>query len=264
MTMAAHRRRARVAGSLPLLLALSAVVLPGCVGGASAAGEGSPSSEPSPSPSILESEPLSGVGQTEPTNVPFPIPDGAQSLSLTFECDGGPDDQFSVELGDSMVSEQGIMHGQCGDQQEFSWPITTSTESILLVWAPEGVSWVATPTFSTEPFVSDAALTADCGAFAEAYSALMNADQGYTLYDAFDEAEWNDRVDGAVADLADLAATGSPTIVDAVERVRANASSPDRVVGTVLTDGTLAAIGEVSDACNRNHSPLILMGEFGG
>ena len=159
---------------------------------------------------------------------------------------------------------QALLHGMCEGSTELSWPITDQTDPSLSVTVPQEVDWTASPTFSTAPFVYDHALTADCGLFADAYSALMNADSGYTDYDAFDEAEWESRVDEAAADLGDLAASAQPSIIDAVERLQSIVSDPARTVGVGLTADAYAAIGEVSNACNANQTPLILTGEFGG
>lgn len=156
------------------------------------------------------------------------------------------------------------LQGDCDGTSELTWPTDALTAPRLTVWVPEGIDWAATPTFSTAAFVYDDQLTADCGTFADAYSALMNADQGYTLYDAFEEDEWTQRVDGAVADLTTLAEDGSPTIAEDVASLRDLASDPDRTVGEVLTEDAYTVIGAVSEACSRNQSPLILMGEFGG
>jgi hypothetical protein len=261
---AAHARTVRASRLGPLVAIVVAVGLSGCTGSAAGAGT-SPAAAPAtsaPAVIVTEAEPVTGLGPTPASGAPLTIPDDAQSVSIAFACDGG--EHVVVEFGDSMRLEQAVLHGVCDGTRELSWPLTDETEPVLSVTIPDGVAWTATPTYSTAPFVYDDAVTEGCGTFAELYSALMNADSGYTNYDAFGEDEWNDRIDTAVGGLAELAATGAPSLSDPVVDVHALASSPDREVGRILTPDMLAAIGAVSRVCDTNQTPLILTGEFGG
>jgi hypothetical protein len=261
-------RRRQTARRAPILLAaaaaIAAVALSGCAAGATAAapGAGPGSTRPEPSATTIAGDAVSGTGSTELGGVEFAIPEGAKSVVIAFECDGGG--RYAVELGDSMMLGQAFLQGTCEGTADLAWPIEDLTEELLLVRVSDGVEWSATPTFSTAPFVYDEELTADCATFAEAYSALMNADQGYTLYDAFGEDEWTQRVDGAAADLAALAETADSAIAEGVASLRDLASDPDRTTGAVLSAEAMTAIGSVSQACDKNQSPLILSGEFGG
>jgi hypothetical protein len=261
MTLPARRRQ--VTRRVPILLAtvIAAVALSGCAGSASGPAP-TATATPEPSATIIPAEAISGTGSTELGGVEFAIPEGAKSVVIAFECDGGG--RYAVELGDSMALGQAFLQGTCEGTADLAWPIEDRTEELLLVRVSDGVEWSATPTFSTAPFVYDEELTADCATFAEAYSALMNADQGYTLYDAFGEDEWTQRVDGAAADLAALAETADPAIAEGVASLRDLASDPDRTTGAVLSTEAMTAIGPVSQTCDKNQSPLILSGEFGG
>lgn len=217
---------------------------------------------PEPSATALTGEPVSGRGPTESfPGVPFPIPSGARSLVLDFECTGG--DSFSVELGDSMMLGQAPLTGSCDGVQELAWPVPGGTGSTLYVTIPEQVDWVASPRFSTAEFAVDAALAGECEAFSEVYSAFVNADVGYTHYDAFDAAEWATRVDEASAELGTLAEGSQTTLGDAFAQLRLIVSDPGRTVGEALT-GTEDPIGRIHHSCATNHTPVITMAEFGG
>ena len=261
MTLPARRRQ--VTRRVPILLAtvIAAVALSGCAGSASGPAPAA-TTTPEPSATIIPADAVSGTGSTELGGIEFVIPDGATSVVIAFECSGGG--RYAVELGDSMMLGQAVLQGTCEGKTDLAWPIEDRTEELLLVRISDGVEWSATPTFSTAPFVYDEELTADCATFAEAYSALMNADQGYTLYDAFGEDEWTQRVDDAAADLAALAKTADPAITEGVARLRDLASDPDRTTGEVLSADAHTAIRSVSQVCDLNQSPLILSGEFGG
>lgn len=246
----------------PLIAAIVALGLTGCATGTVGAAPTSASPTPEPTVVVTEGEPVTGTGPTEMAGAPLTIPEGAQSVTIVFECEGPG--ETVVELGDSMRLEQAVLHGPCDGARELSWPLTDETEPVLSVMIPEGVAWTATPTYSTAPFVYDEAVTEDCATFADLYSALMNADSGYTNYDAFGQDEWTERVDDAVGHLAELAVTAAPALADAVAGVHATVSGPEREVGHVLTHEAVDAIGMVSQACDANQTPLILTGEFGG
>lgn len=264
---AAEERRSGWPTRVVSAAALVAVtlVLAACASDSSAAGP--ESTTPTPEPTLtpltpLTAEALSGEGPSDEPGLEFPIPRGAKSVSIAFECEGG--ERWAVELGDPMTTGQSYLRGVCDGAQELAWPVTGQTIPRLRVTVTDGVPWTATPTFSREPFAYDTAVTEDCERFSDVYSAFMNADQGLTLYAAFDEAEWTERVDTAVGDLAELAVTASPSLADPFAKVHALASSADRTVGEVLSDDTTAAIYEVTQVCDRNQTPLIIMGEFGG
>lgn len=205
---------------------------------------------------------VSGVGPTGFPGVDFPIPADARSLVLTFECAGGGD--FTVELGDSMMLGQSPLSGICVGETELAWPIGDKTAPTLGVTVAEGIEWMATPTFSSEEFSFDAALKAECEQFSDVYSALMNADTGYTQYGAFDAAEWTSRVDRASTQLGALATASSSPLGGAYAQLRAVVDDPERSVGAALTAEAQSPIGEISEACGANQTPLILKAEFGG
>jgi hypothetical protein len=258
------RRRRPARSLLPLVLALSAVTVTGCAATATGAtaGDGTPTPSATATATATTAETVTGRGPTVVSGDDLVIPDTARSLVVDFECSGGG--QYTLELGDAMMLGQGLPQGTCDGPQELSWPLVADTEPMLSITVPDDVEWTATPTFLPEEFATDATLEANCATFSETDSALMNADVGYTEYDAFGPDEWASRVDGAADTLAELEADAHPDIADAVADLRALVSAPDRTTGTALTDDARAAIGVVDRACNANHTPLILMGEFGG
>lgn len=248
-----------------LSLGTLAVVLSGC---ASAAGTATPDPGPaSPKPTAVAKETvgkaISGHGPTPdfPKGASFPLPDGARSVVVDFECAGGG--TFTVELGDSMMLGQAPLSGTCDGTQQLTWPVSERTDPTLHVMIDDDVDWRATPRFSTEQFASDPAITSDCEAFSEIHSALMNADVGYTQYDAVDEADWRTRVAAASTELKALAEASETALAAEFAELHATVSGADRSVGAVL-EGTEDAIGRVQRVCDTNQTPLVIMAEFGG
>ena len=247
--------------SAALLLAFTTVTLSACA--TDAAEQGELVGPPEPAPSVSVGDPITGVGPTGFPGVGMPIPDDAASVTVTFACTGGG--QFSVELGDSMMLGQAPLSGTCDGESTLSWPIVEKTGPTLSVLVAEEVQWVATPEFSTEEFVVDAELSSDCSRISEIYSALFNADTGYTQYSAFGVEEWASRVDAASAELADLANSAESSLHEAFTRMSAAVSDPNRVVGSAVT--TAAAqelLGEIGETCAVNQTPVTIQAEFGG
>lgn len=175
-------------------------------------------------------------------------------------CEGGG--FFSVELGDSMALGQASLSGRCGSPTALSWPILPATGASVSVSVDEGVAWTADPEFSTDPFPADAAVTADCTAFTDVYSAFQNADSGLVHYAAFDEAQWQTRVQAASAQLSALAASSTSDLAAALTDMSAVVAGP-RVPGNSL-QGTEDAMGRITAACNANQTPFFVKAEFGG
>jgi hypothetical protein len=227
-----------------------------------------PTASPAPTPTgetIVEvgtdGPTITGTGPTAPSpGVDFPLRDGMRSVTIDFSCEGGG--PFHVEVGDSMMLGQAPLRGTCEGLRTLTWPITEETGPTLNVWVLDGVEWTATPHFSTAEFLQDDAITAECAAFATVYSALWNADIGYTQYHAFDETEWNSRVEAAAVELQTLVDTSETTMADSFATLLAAVRSESHVPGSLQSDTT--GIDPISDTCATNHSPLILTGEFGG
>ncbi|WP_051662210.1 MULTISPECIES: hypothetical protein [unclassified Microbacterium] len=204
---------------------------------------------------------ISGTGPTEPfPGVDFPLREGMRSVTIDFTCDGGG--PFRVELGDPMTLGQATLSGTCDGTTALVWPITEETGPTLNVWVTNDVAWTATPHFSTAEFLRDEAITTECDAFSDIYSAFSNADIGYTEYQAFDQAEWTRRVDAAIVDLETLAGASETTMSDPFTALLSWVQGDGHTPGALLQDTSL--IDPISDTCNTNHSPLILIGEFGG
>ncbi|MBN9215688.1 MULTISPECIES: hypothetical protein [unclassified Microbacterium] len=209
----------------------------------------------------LSAEPVSGTGRVEFPGMDFPIPAGAQSLLLVFECDGSS--PFSVELGGSMMLQQSPLYGTCGDTADLLFPVLAATQPKLTVYVDEGVAWTATPLFSTDPFPTETSLASDCSAFAAVYSAYLNADQGYGPYKAFGEDEWARRVGAATDDLAALAASSTSSIAPALVELHESVITTETALGAA-TPVAHEQIGVIMDACNVNQTPIVTSAEFGG
>lgn len=241
------------------VVALAALALTGCTG---ASGGAAPTPEASPTPLHAEAQAVSGTAATGSLSwTNFPIPTGARSVVIDFECDGsGP---FTVELGDTMMLGTAPISGTCGIADVLSWPISLNTGHTLGVSVSEGAKWVATPHFSKEEFVSDAKLASDCASFSSAYSALVNADQGLESYQAFGEDEWRVRVSGAAIELRALAQTSSPPLARASVELAASVGDPALKPGSA-TAAAESPVAAVRAFCDRNQSPIGILAEFGG
>lgn len=257
----AHRatRGMLAVGGAILAVALSACTSPG---GPVPAASDTPSQSPAAAPFAEKGEPVSGVGPTGFPGIDFPLAAGAKSVTIVVECTGGT--TYSVELGDSMGLGQAPLEGVCDGETTLAWPIVERTGPTLVVNAQDGVEWTATPTFSTEEFAYDAAITADCEAFASIYSELFNADAGYTYYQAIDADEWAVRVAGAEPRLRALVADAESDLGERFARLESTVSDPGREVGYAITRAGNDIVMEIARACNVNHTPLITTSEFGG
>ena len=203
---------------------------------------------------------MSGVGPVDFPGGPFPIPDGARSVVIAFECDG--DGPFTVELGDTMALRQAPIGGTCGSLAELAGPILFETRRLLTVYVGDGVAWTATPHFSADEFQTDAALATDCEGFSAVYSAFTNADSGYGAYGAFGEDEWTERVRTATAQLAALAGASTSPAAEALATMRdATVTLPETGTAGVVVSALSTGIGHL---CDVNQTPLILSAEFGG
>lgn len=238
-----------------------AITISGCTS-ITSGGVSSPSMPPESATTPLLSEAVSGLGPTEHfPGVAFPIPEGARSVVIDFDCAGGH--PFSVELGDSMMLGQAPLNGVCDGTHQLAWPVTDRTGPTLLVTIPDGVKWVAAPRFSTEEWVFDTHVTADCEAFSEIYSAFVNADTGFTHYGAFDAASWTTRVDRASVELKALAAASQTPLADSLTKMYVVVTDSQRTVGAVVGD-TSNPLGQILQACDANQTPVVVMAEFGG
>lgn len=210
--------------------------------------------------SDIAGETVTGKGPTGWPGVQFPIPGEARSVSIELSCDGNG--YYSVELGDSMATNLATISGMCGAEEPLSWPVSKETVPSIAVTVDEGVRWTATSRFSTAEFPRDAAVTADCAAFTDVYSALINADQGFNNYDAFDETAWLARVEDASSQLAELAAASTSTLAVPLAEMGATVASASEA-GTALL-GTDDALTQIGTACNANQTPYFVKAEFGG
>jgi hypothetical protein len=242
-----------------LAVALSACTSPG---GPAPAASDTPSESPAAAPFVEKGEPLSGVGPTGFPGIDFPLAAGAKSVTISFECTGGT--IYSVELGDSVGLGQAPLEGVCDGETTLAWPIVDRTGPALVVNMQDGVEWTATPTFSKEDFAYDAAITADCEAFAAVYSALNNADLGYTHYQAIDPGEWAERVAEAEVGLRALVAEAQSSLGRQFAEFESVVSDPGREVGLAIPPKGYDVINRIHPTCNINHTPVIVLGEFGG
>ncbi|WP_194764484.1 hypothetical protein [Microbacterium sp. UFMG61] len=220
---------------------------------------------PTPTPEAvvvdLSAEPISGVGPTEQhPGVAFPAPEGARSVTLDVECTGG--ERFVIGITTAMSLDTARLERTCTGVQSMIWPVSKSAAPTLYIWAPDGVAWTVTPRFSADEFETDETIAAECAAFGEIYSAVMNADQGYGTYQAFGLDEWTARVDAAAADLDRLAASSETSMAPGFARMLELMRSPDRVPGEISKGVILNDL--IGDACAVNHTVMVLNAEFGG
>lgn len=228
-----------------------------------------PAGEPAPTPTgettvelSMNGPAITGTGPTDPyPGVDFPLQEGMRSVTIDIECTGGG--LFSAEVGDSMMLGQAPLRGTCDGITSLVWPITEKTGPTFHIWVPDGVEWTAKPHFSTAEFVRDEALTSECEAFGEVYSALWNADSGYLTYQAFDETEWKARVDAAAVGLESLVKTSDTVMADSFAEVLTALHGEKAAPGVWLSDSS-ALLDPITDTCNTNHSQMILRAEFGG
>lgn len=255
-----HRRRGVV---LAVSLAAAAVALAGCSPAVAIDTETEPTApEAAVNDALdLDADAVTGNGSSDFQGVDFPVPDGARSVTVLFECEGTG--RFSVELGDSMMLGQSPLSGACDVPSQLVWPITEDTRPKLTVFIADGAPWTATPTFSAEEFAYDDALTVDCTAFAEVYSEFSNADSGVTFYNAIDDDEWTVRVENATSEFGKAAGAARSSVAPLMTDAYAIVSDRSPPVGQSLA-GVELQIAEITNACNLNHTPLILRGEFGG
>lgn len=238
-----------------------AIVLVGCT-----AIEPAPAATPTPSGTttvelIMNGPAVTGTGPTAPyPGIDFPLQEGMRSVTIDIECAGGG--LFHAELGDSMALGQAPLRGTCDGTTSLVWPITEATGPTFTIWVPDGVEWTATPHFSTAEFVRDEKITAECEAFGNVYSALWNADAGYTTYQAFDETEWKTRVEAAAVELESLVKASDTAMADSFAEVLAAMQGEKSAPGAWLSETNL--LDPITDTCNKNHSQMILRAEFGG
>ena len=203
-----------------------------------------------------------GVGPQFDPSLSIEMPEGAASVSITFQCDG--DAGHSVEYGDTMASGLGVFIGECGEPSSFVWPVTnvTGTESIR-VFVEESSSWTMEATFSAEPFVADAAVGADCAAAVPVVSAFDNAENGLLFYERITESEWVERIVAARVELDALVANAQSPLATSFAVLARNAGRDGLAPGEVWA-GSESALLDIRSLCNENHTPLYGLDEFGG
>lgn len=206
-------------------------------------------------------ETVTALGPTGFPGIDFPIPSYARSLAIDFTCEGGG--PFIVELGDSMMLGQSPLTGVCEGSTTLAWPVTERTGQTLSVTVADGVEWSAAFDFSEDEFATDEALAAECEQFSASLSALLNADNGLLIYAAIDEAEWSERVSQAAAELIALESSTSE-LGDAFDSLRALATDPAVAPGFMNGPAAAQPLRQASSVCDVNHTPVVIMGEFGG
>ena len=246
-------------------LVAAALVLSGCSAAAPPAGTESPGPTPEVTAEVVitrDGPPIEGTSTGQPTTHTLPVPEGEfRSLSLDVECTGGS--SYMIELGSQAApyrtSRRGTCEGTTTFLLSFAWNSDDRLDTVFLA----GVPWKITPHFSTAAFVSDPQIEADCTAFGPIYSAVFNADSGYTQYDAIDEAEWNERIDTAADDLETLAGSAESSLAATFAELLPALRSPDRVVGDLLPM-IRETTNAISDVCQANETPHGIDAESGG
>jgi len=253
-----HRRMAFASA-----VAASALLMSACAGGE----VGSEPDAENPINAAIEvvidvaAEPITGVGPRMETPIELEVPDGAQSLSVEFRCEGS--EGFLVEYGDPMIDGIGSFFGDCNTESSFTWPIRPNIRPALFVLVDTEAEWTMVPTLSAVPFVSDPAVEADCAGYVEVISAYHNADSGYSFYDAVTADEWAERVETAGLLLTALIDSAESELVESFQSILEGVSASGVEAGQALMRAA-DDMRDVQRACDRNHTPMYIQAEFGG
>ncbi|MDJ1113868.1 hypothetical protein [Microbacterium dauci] len=264
----------RTAGAVLLAATIGVTLLVGCASPAAepaaaetpvASATRTPTPSPTPTPTqdpspVLSEQTVAGIGSDDRVDLDE-APTGTQSVMVDFTCAEG--DAFSVEYGDSMMLGQAPLQGECGAPQQLWVPLLPQSQPFLWVTVADGVEWEASVVASSNPFAQDAALVDECAGFADVFSQLQNADDGYGFYAAFGSSEWYERVDAATGDLAALVASAASELEPSLRAVLATLEERDRVPGAALED-VWDEFRTITTACDRNQSPVEITAEFGG
>lgn len=224
---------------------------------------------PTPTPEVTteivltqDGPPVEGAGSGFPTGVALAVPEGDfRSLSLDFECTGGS--EYLLELGNETSQGRTTRHGTCAGTTTFLFSFYARSDDRLGVLVGEGITWKATPRYSTAAFIPDPAIEEDCEAFGPVYSAILNADAGFSDYADIDEAEWNERVDAASDELEALAAASESALAESFADLVPVLRSPDRITGDLLRS-TDPSNRKISDVCAANETLPMIEAEYGG
>jgi hypothetical protein len=271
MARSHHRRRTWFIASLIVPLALA---FAGCATNDrtdARADASTPSvavSAPTPSITMPPPTPLAGHTSADDrsVDVAMPIPAGAHSVVVDFQCTGGA--WFNVEFGDRMTRGDAMMlddapyRGRCGGTKELAWPIVAGTDGTLQVYIPANADWTALPHFSTDEFKHDAAVTMDCKKFSWVSGELSDADNGY-LQKAFGADQWRTRVEQAAADLAAQATSSQSSLKGALTQLVPLLKDPALKPGMTLSVAQ-STMTQVSEACTANQTEFVIQAHFGG
>ncbi len=211
----------------------------------------------------MVAQPLSGVGSADGTvTVPLQVPKDAQSATVEFGC-AGRGQFFSVELGDTMAHGGAPLVGLCDGVRRLTAAVDPAITPALRVLVPDGVRWVATVSFSTDTFQSNAAIAKDCADYSPLFSTLSNADVGFSHYDAIDEPTWRANVRGAADALIDIGARSETLLASLFTDFGAALNDPELVVGDSL-ENTNDISYLIARICDANQSPIVITGGYGG
>jgi hypothetical protein len=188
----------------------------------------------------------SGTVQT-----PLAVPDGAQSVRIDVACSSG---FVIVDSGADVGSGVG---GQCGGVYHFTLALPDRPTAQIRIAAstpPTGAPepFAATVTFSADPKVVDAALTADCDDLSSVYSAIANAEANYDQ--AHDPQGWAETVGVGVSELEAMNPTQllEPQVA-ALHDWLAAVTEPGTLYET-MPDAVLDAQSIIGQLCSDNGS----------
>ncbi|MFY9712154.1 MAG: hypothetical protein WAK00_01665 [Microbacterium sp.] len=262
--MAASARPLRIGA----MIGAGVLALCGC-SASPPASEESPSPTPTPTPEVTteivltrDGPPLDGTGSHLPISVALAAPEGDfRSLSLDFACTGGG--EYLLELGNEASPGRTTRRGICEGTATFLFSFYPASDDRLGLIIGDGTAWNAAPQYSTAAFTPDPAIKADCEAFGPVYSAIFNADAGFSDYADIDEAEWNERVDAASDDLEALAAASESPLAESFAELVPVLRSPDRIAGDLLRSPD-PLNRRISDVCAANETLPTIEAEYGG
>lgn len=248
-----------------VVLVVGVLALAGCVPAA-------PSTQPSPTATSTSAVPaspahvidvieLNGHGTLAGETIDVPIGDDARSAQVRFACAG--EGFFSIEFGEAVQGMPPFLDAPCSRGEVSTVVPVAPGNGDLRLTTTDGALWIAQVTLSSDPFVVDEALAADCAAYSEAMSILHNADMGLTEYRAFDEAEWRTRVADGHAALVAARDGSTSRLAPVFAELVAAAEGADPVPGEAQ-DPLRADGGVVSATCAAQHTVVAITAEFGG
>ncbi|WP_308466818.1 hypothetical protein [Rathayibacter soli] len=234
---------------------ISAVVLLLAITGCTSAAP-APTVTPTVNASAWPTITMAGTGQVDKTTA---IPAGAKSLRVEFVCSSG--------LFDVSMNSDTSRSGSCGGTRSWLLPLPPYDNVGLTVSVPTDTRYALSATFSTDKFVPDRVIAAECKTLSGIYTAFRGTEDGYAHSDVT-AAQWTATVTKTVAELKKLAASASGIIGAELPAVVTWYTRDGLGPGDVLTSagpGSYSVATElISQVCSDNGSVITIQAHHGG